>query len=314
MWGLLGGTMQLFGSGRKTPASSDPERFAIPDRRPPECPSYLFPDQPVRPEAASPVATPAPPAPTPASPVAAQDAGAVAGQASAPQDAIATAKRQLRTEGFVRSTAGLFFFIAGATVVNFAMLVSNSAVRWGLGMLAPRAMVVLFRSLGPSVLALSGFVAIVGAALFAILGAFTLSQRRWALVVGLVLVVADALFYFVIPDMLSILMHGFAVFLIIGARQAFAPDALPVAVAPARPIRGVLSSVYGAALVAVAIVMGTVGIGIVVFQFLIGPPSWVVVAWGSLLGIGGVALFWLGVRSLRASRVHLAPEPSHAQA
>jgi hypothetical protein len=181
-------------------------------------------------------------------------------------------------------------------------------------MLAPRAMVVLFRSLGPSVVALSGFVAILGAALFAIVGALTLSQRRSALVLGLVLVVADALFYFVIPDMLSILMHGFAVFSILGARQAFAPDALPVALSPVRPVRGVVSSVFGAALVAVAIVMVTVVVGIVVFQFLVGPPSWVVVAWASLVGVGGVAIFWLGVRSLRASRVHLAPGPSRAQA
>ena len=312
--------MRIFGFGGKTPASSDAERFAIPDRRPPECPSYLFPDRPASPGPAetvpipASVTVPAASALTPPSPASTADPGAAAGQAGVPQDAVAAAKRQLRTEGFVRSTAGLFFFIAGATIVNFAMLVSNSAVRWGLGMLAPRAMVVLFRSMGPSVVVLSGFVAIVGAALFAIVGAFTLRQRRSALVLGLVLVVADALFYFVIPDMLAILMHAFAVFSIIGARQAFAPDALPVTVAPVRPVRGVVSSVFGAALVAVAIVMGTVGIGVVVFQFLIGPASAIIVAWGGLLVGGGVVLFWLGVRSLRTSRVHLAPGPSHAQA
>ena len=122
----------------------------------------------------------------------------------------------------VRSGANWFIWIAGLSLVNTVLFVAGSQWNFFLGLAATQVSdefgkVVITGTTG-IVLALA--VDIVIAAIFVGLGLMSRNGTLWAFIVGMVLIVLDALLLVWVQDWAAVAFHALALFFIIRGFQA----------------------------------------------------------------------------------------------
>jgi hypothetical protein len=110
-----------------------------------------------------------------------------------------------------------FYWIAGLSLINFALYAIGSDVGFALGTAIDWFVDGLLQELAPSFTWLAHVGTI---ALFAFLGLRATAGVKWAFVVGGVLYAIDALVFLFIADWLALAIHAFALFGIVGALRA----------------------------------------------------------------------------------------------
>jgi len=110
-----------------------------------------------------------------------------------------------------------FFWIAGLSLINFALYAIGSDLGFALGMAIDWFFDGVLQGLAPSVTWLAHVVTI---ALFVFLGMRATAGATWAFVVGGILYAIDGLVFLLLADWIAIAIHAFALFGIVSALRA----------------------------------------------------------------------------------------------
>lgn len=134
------------------------------------------------------------------------------------------------------SGAGWFWWIAGLSIVNTAMVHSGSDMNFVIGLGFTLIADTVFREM----MLIAFVIDAVALALFFALGFFAKKGHLWAFVVGIVLYSLDALIYLYFQDWMSAGFHGLALFYLFrgakGLHEALKAAAAPSAVVAPPPL------------------------------------------------------------------------------
>ena len=151
-------------------------------------------------------------------------------------------KEILKLENQLKAGANWFFWIAGLSIVNSAILFVGS--EWGfiIGLGITQVIDAIGLLIAEEVGIAGKIVAfvfdIIAAGIFVLFGVFSRKRYRCAFIIGMVLYALDGLIFLLVKDFLSIGFHIFALFCIYGglkagrkldeAEKSKIPDAQPI--------------------------------------------------------------------------------------
>jgi hypothetical protein len=118
-------------------------------------------------------------------------------------------------ENRMKGGASWFFWIAGLSVINSIMLLTNTNMKFvvGLGITDIATYLSKDQALTGKILALAVTAAIAG--LFVFFGVKARGRKKWAFIFGMVIYGADALLLILGLDYLTIAFHVFALFFLV---------------------------------------------------------------------------------------------------
>jgi len=137
-------------------------------------------------------------------------------------------QEQLRLEGTLRNGASWFYWIAGLSVVNTAIILSGGQWSFIVGLGITQVIdsvahhVTLEAEAGTVLVAkvMAGGFDLLVAGMFVLFGWLACQRKAWAFVVGMVLYALDGMLFLLVSDFLSLGFHGFALFCIFAGFQA----------------------------------------------------------------------------------------------
>jgi len=144
------------------------------------------------------------------------------------QDRFSAASERMQLEGQLRNGASWFYWIAGLSVINTAIILFGGAWSFiiGLGItqvIDAVAFTVAQNAHEGSALIVKGMGVVLDlavAGLFVVFGWLAVQKKAWAFVVGMVLYALDGLLFLLVQDFLSLGFHAFALFCIFTGFQA----------------------------------------------------------------------------------------------
>ena len=114
----------------------------------------------------------------------------------------------------VRNGAKWFYWVAGLSLVNSAIVIFGGSIHFVVGLGITSVVDAAAKHLGSTGtvldLVINGFVA----GVFALFGRFALKSQKWAFITGMALYAADALLLLVARDVLSVAFHAYALYAI----------------------------------------------------------------------------------------------------
>lgn len=133
-------------------------------------------------------------------------------------------EEKLKVERQFQSGADWFFWIAGLSLINSAILLAGS--EWGfiIGLGITRIIdsigLLIAEEVGIAGKIVAFIFDIIAAGIFALFGVFARKRYKWAFITGMVLYAVDGLLFLLVFDVLSIGFHIFALFCIYGGFRA----------------------------------------------------------------------------------------------
>ncbi len=140
---------------------------------------------------------------------------ASAGTRLAPTTSPASASNEyLLAAARVRAGAKWFYWIAGLSLINSAVVIFGGNFRFVIGLGVTGVVDALAKSLGSTGMVLdlviNGFVA----GIFYLFGSFSAKAQKWAFLTGMALYLLDGLLLLAAKDVLSAGFHAYALFMI----------------------------------------------------------------------------------------------------
>jgi len=154
------------------------------------------------------------------------------------QAQLSTASDQIQLEGQLRNGASWFYWIAGLSVINTAIVIFGGAWSFIIGLGITQLIDAVAYTVAENAQEGSAFIVkgmgvvldLAVAGLFVLFGWLAIQQKAWAFVVGMVLYALDGMLFLLVQDFLSLGFHAFALFCIFTGYQAMKKlEALPPA-------------------------------------------------------------------------------------
>jgi hypothetical protein len=121
----------------------------------------------------------------------------------------------------LRNCTSWFYWIAGLSILNSVISITGASFTFVIGLGATQIIDALANLLatdlggGNATVIVKGaglFVNLIIAGIIALFGYFAVKGKRWALITGMILYLADAVLLLVFKDWLGVLFHGWALF------------------------------------------------------------------------------------------------------
>lgn len=133
-------------------------------------------------------------------------------------------EKKLKVEKQLQSGADWFFWIAGLSLINSAILFTGSEwgfiIGLGITQIIDAIGLAIAEEMGVAGKIIAFIFDIVAAGVFVLFGVFARKRYKWAFVVGMVLYAMDGLIFLLVADFLSVGFHVFALFCIYGGFKA----------------------------------------------------------------------------------------------
>jgi hypothetical protein len=119
-------------------------------------------------------------------------------------------------EVHMRSGASWFYWIAALSLINSLMSVSGKGFAFALGL----GMTKVFAELGQGVTGIVLALDLSATGLFVLFGVFAHKRQTWAFVTGMVLFTVDTILVLLQGSMISVALHGLALYYLFRGMQA----------------------------------------------------------------------------------------------
>jgi len=120
------------------------------------------------------------------------------------------------TDYRVTSGANQFYWIAGLSVINLILYVTNASVMFPLGLSTVQLLADLSYGTALASRAMAGIAALAFLGLFVLFGTFARRQQLWAFIAGAALYIVDGILWVVFyGDWISAAVHAFFLYFII---------------------------------------------------------------------------------------------------
>ncbi|MHC4266212.1 MAG: hypothetical protein ACYSUK_09800 [Planctomycetota bacterium] len=142
-------------------------------------------------------------------------------------------EEKIKLENQFKAGANWFFWIAGLSLVNSAVLLAGSnwgfVIGLGITQFIDAIGLAIAEEVGIAGKIIAFIFDIVAAGIFVLFGAFARKKHSWAFIVGMILYALDGLLFLLVMDILSIGFHVFALFCILnGLKSLQKLEQLPV--------------------------------------------------------------------------------------
>lgn len=142
---------------------------------------------------------------------------ATAGQAQAPLQSPNTnpnAMAQTVALTRVRIGAKWFYWIAGLSLVNSAVMIFGGNFHFVIGLGITSVVDAMAKQVGSAGVVLDLIINCIVAGVFALFGYFACKAQKWAFIVGMSLYLLDGLLLLTVRDFLSVAFHAYALYCI----------------------------------------------------------------------------------------------------
>ena len=133
-------------------------------------------------------------------------------------------EEKLKIESQFKSGADWFFWIAGLSLLNSAILFTGSQwgfmIGLGITQIIDAVGLVISEEIGVAGKIIAFVFDVIVAGTFVAFGVFSRRRYKWAFIVGMILYAMDGLIFLLVRDFLSIGFHVFALFFIFGGFKA----------------------------------------------------------------------------------------------
>lgn len=140
------------------------------------------------------------------------------------EEQINSAQEQMQIEQQLKGGANWFYWIAGLSIINTALVISGSDMTFIVGLGITQIISAIGLMLTESIGSLGHIIAfvfcLIASGVFAMFGIFANKRHLWAFIVGMVLYALDGLLFLIVQDWLSIGFHVFALFCIFSGLKA----------------------------------------------------------------------------------------------
>lgn len=129
-------------------------------------------------------------------------------------------EERLQVKNNRKSGADWFFWIAGLSLINTAILLSGSDWSFIVGLGITQFADVIIGQLGTTGMIVALVFDIICAGIFVAFGVFARKGHNWSFIVGMILYALDGLLFIMVQDWLSMGFHAFALYSIYNGYQA----------------------------------------------------------------------------------------------
>jgi hypothetical protein len=144
------------------------------------------------------------------------------------QTQLSAASELMQLEGQLRNGASWFYWIAGLSVINTAIVLFGGAWSFIIGLGITQVIDAVAYTVAENAQEGSAFIVkgmgvvldLAVAGLFVVFGWLALQKKAWAFLVGMVLYAMDGMLFLLVQDYLSLGFHAFALFCIFTGYQA----------------------------------------------------------------------------------------------
>lgn len=123
-------------------------------------------------------------------------------------------EQKLQLQKAVQGAAGWFFWIAGLSVINSIIIMSEGEFNFIFGLGITQVIDVIIQQADMLLKVIGYGINLFAIAAFAVFGYFARQRYKWAFIVGLVLYALDGLLFLFIQDWLGVGFHVFAAIMI----------------------------------------------------------------------------------------------------
>jgi hypothetical protein len=129
-------------------------------------------------------------------------------------------REQERLRASIRSSAGWFFWIAGASIVNTLLMIFAVNLMFVVGLAIPLLASALAQDSSMAMNVIAFVVTVIMAGLFVFFGIYARRRHVWAFILGIILYAIDGILFVLIRDWMSIVFHVLAlVYLSMGVQS-----------------------------------------------------------------------------------------------